>query len=102
MLVRSQCDCLPLVVQVLGLTLQEKQIRTRLHPVLSVLTEYVWASDAFPMAELIPDIAWTAIIPLIARLVWLFIDALSAENLFDERFVEHLDTKTLFERRTDH
>ena len=66
-----------------------------------VRTEYLLASVVRPATVLIFDMASIAMMPLIARLVWLLIAKLSAEDLINIHFSGRESTD-LKKRRTDH
>jgi hypothetical protein len=79
-LVAAQCKALPLVVELRSCALLTNQFHCKATNG-PVLTENFLASVVCPAAVLIFDMASMAMMPLIARLVWLLTVKPSAEDL---------------------
>ena len=80
MLVAAQCKALPLLVELRRCALLKNQFHCKASNE-PVRTEYLLASAVCLTAMLILDIASIAMMPLIARLVWLLTVNPSAEDL---------------------
>ena len=80
MLVTAQCKALPLAIKAPSCTLQKNKCHSMAYRG-PVQTEYLFASLVCLTTELILDMASIAMMPLMARFVWLLTVKPSAEDL---------------------
>ena len=100
MLVAAQCEALPLLVELRSCALLTNQFHCKASNG-PVRTEYLLASAVCLTAVLIFDMASIAMIPLIARLVWLLTVKPSAEAL-SYIHCQWWGVTNLVKQRTDH